>query len=112
MNIKNKRTYSPYCRDAASLLGQLIQSARKEKKMTAAEMAERAGISRGTLSKIENGNLTCELGIVFEIAAIAGISLFEMSPAGISLEKERLQSKLNLLPKRVRKTNEDFDDAF
>lgn len=109
---EDKRIYSPYCRDAAMLLGQLIQSARKEKKMTAAEMAERAGISRGTLYKIEHGNLKCELGIVFEVAAIAGISLFEMSPSGVSLERHRTQSKLNLLPKRIHKASEDFDDNF
>lgn len=109
---KSKRVHSHYCQDAATLLGMLIQFARKEKKMTAADMAERVGISRGTLSKIEHGNLACELGIVFEVAAIAGISLFEMSPAEVSREKERVQSKLNLLPKRVYKATEDINDNF
>ena len=112
MNKKNQRIYSHYSRDAAILLGQLIQAARKEKKMTVADMAERAGISRGTLYKIEHGNLACELGIVFEVASIAGISLFEMSTTGLSLEVERMQSKLNLLPKRIHKMSEDFDDNF
>jgi hypothetical protein len=32
MNKNKIRTYSPYCQDAATLLGLLIQSARKEKK--------------------------------------------------------------------------------
>jgi transcriptional regulator with XRE-family HTH domain len=112
MNKKNKRVYSHYCQDAATLLGQLIASARKEKKLTTTELAERAGISRGTLFKIEHGNLTCEIGIVFEVAAIAGISLFEMSTSGMSLEVNRMQSKLNLLPKRVHKTRGEFDDNF
>ena len=94
------------------LLGQLIQSARKEKKMTTTDLADRAGISRGTLNKIEHGSLTCELGIVFEVAAIVGVSLFEMNTTGMSLEIQRMQSKLNLLPKRVHKAREDFDDNF
>lgn len=112
MNKKNKRVYSHYAQDATTLLGLLIQSARKEKKMTAAELAERAGISRSTLHKIEHGNLTCEVGIVFEVAAIAGILLFEMNPIGMSLEKERMQSKQHLLPKRIHKISENFDDNF
>lgn len=112
VNKKIKRVYSHYAQDAASLLGLLIQSARKEKKMTASQMAERAGISRGTLHKIEYGNLTCELGIVFEVAALAGISLFELNTTSMLLEKERMQSKLSLLPKRIHKISEDFDDNF
>ena len=112
MNKNNKRTYSHYARDAAILLGQLIQSARKEKKMTAADLSGRAGITRGTLSKIEHGNLTCEIGLVFEVAAIAGISLFELDANGMSLEIKRVQSKINLLPKRIQKLSEDFDDNF
>ena len=111
MNKKPKRIYSNYCQDAARLLGDLIQTSRKEKKMTAADLASRAGISRGTLFKIEHGNLACELGIVFEVAAIAGISLFEMSPASLSVELAHVRSKLHLLPKRIQ-VSKDFDDNF
>ena len=112
MNNINRRIHSNYCQDAATLLGQLIQSARKEKKMTAANLADRAGISRGTLSKIEHGNLACELGSVFEVAAIVGVSLFDMDATGVSLEVGRMRSKLNLLPKRVHIATEVFDDNF
>ncbi len=41
------RTYSRITRYAATLLGKQIRIARKERKMTAQELAERAGISRG-----------------------------------------------------------------
>lgn len=47
------RTYSRYSRDAVALLGGLIRSARKERKLTIQEVAERAGISRGLLQRIE-----------------------------------------------------------
>ena len=71
------RTYSRYSRDAAALLGALIRQARNERKLTAQELADRAGISRGLLQRIEKGNLKCEIGAVFETAAIIGVKLFD-----------------------------------
>ncbi|BBO81725.1 hypothetical protein DSCO28_22910 [Desulfosarcina ovata subsp. sediminis] len=47
------RTYSRYSRDAVTLLGALIREARKERKLTAQELADRAGISRSMLEGIE-----------------------------------------------------------
>ena len=38
------RTYSRYSRDAISLLGTLIREARNERRITAQELADRAGI--------------------------------------------------------------------
>ncbi|OGV47190.1 MAG: transcriptional regulator [Legionellales bacterium RIFCSPHIGHO2_12_FULL_42_9] len=112
MNKYNKRPYSRYCQEAATLLGMLIQEARKEKRMTLRDLAERANISRGTLHKIEHGNLSCELGIVFEVAATVGVSLFAMNEENLSAELRRAQSKLHLLPKRIRNNSMDFDDDF
>ncbi|MBC6961498.1 MAG: transcriptional regulator, partial [Nitrosomonas sp.] len=43
------RTYSRYSREASLLLGELIRVTRKERKFTAQEVADRAGISRGLL---------------------------------------------------------------
>jgi transcriptional regulator with XRE-family HTH domain len=48
------RAYSRHCREAAVLLGSLIRTARKERGLAAREVAERAGISRGLLRRIEN----------------------------------------------------------
>ncbi|MBW1985514.1 MAG: helix-turn-helix transcriptional regulator, partial [Deltaproteobacteria bacterium] len=46
------RTYSRYSLDAAALLGALIREARNERKLSAQELADRAGISRGLLQRI------------------------------------------------------------
>jgi transcriptional regulator with XRE-family HTH domain len=59
------------------LLGALIREARNERKLTAQELADRAGISRGLLQRIEKGNLKCEIGAVFEVATIVGVKLFD-----------------------------------
>ena len=56
------RTYSRYSLEAVTLLGKLIRAARKERKMTVPEVAERAGISRGLMQRIEKDDPKCELG--------------------------------------------------
>ena len=40
--------------------------------MTEEDLSGRAGISRRTLQKIELGDPKCEIGLVFEVANIAG----------------------------------------
>jgi len=110
--MPHARVYSPYNRKATALLGQIIHLYRKEKKWTAHELAERAGISRTTLQKIEKGDMKCEIGIVFEVAALVGIKLFEADSASLDSMKERLENKLTLLPKRIRTTKMDVNDEF
>lgn len=84
---KLNRTYSPMARKAAELLGLMIRSARLERNMTAQDLAERAGVSRPLLSRVEKGDMTVSLGSVFEIAAIVGVPLFEV-------DNERLSARL------------------
>ena len=67
------RPHSAYCREAAMLLGLLIRQQRIEISMTAKELSERAGISRGLLLRIEKGDLGCSIGAVFEAASKAGL---------------------------------------
>lgn len=106
------RTYSRYSRDATALLGALIREARNERKLTAQELADRAGISRGLLQRIEKGNLKCEIGVVFEVAAIVGIKLFEADGGALTKLLRQTEEKLSLMPKSVRikskKVNDDF----
>jgi DNA-binding XRE family transcriptional regulator len=50
------------------LLGRAIRIGRAERGLTAQELADRAGVSRTTLSTIEKGSPAPEIGIVFEVA--------------------------------------------
>jgi transcriptional regulator with XRE-family HTH domain len=63
--------------DALTLLGQLVLEARLERSMTAADLASRAGISRTMLRRIGRGNPGRSIGVVFEVATIGGLSLFD-----------------------------------
>ena len=106
------RTYSRYSCDAVALLGKLIRSARKERKLTTQELAERAGISRGLLQRIEKGDLKCGIGTVFEVATIVGVKLFEAEETTLTKHIRQTDEKLALLPKSVRKTAKVVDDDF
>ena len=74
-----KRTYSRASLDAVSLLGALIKEARIERKLTAQDVADRAGISRGLLQRIEKGDMQCGIGVVFEVAVILKIKIVPIS---------------------------------
>jgi len=106
------RTYSHYTIDAAYLLGSSIKLARKERQLTAQDLADRAGISRSTLQRIEKGDPKCEVGLVFEVASIVGIKLFDADNDTLSQHIDRTKDKIALLPKSIHKPKQDVDDDF
>lgn len=106
------RTYSRYTRDAAALLGALIRDARHERKLTAQELADRVGISRGMLQRIEKGNPKCEIGAVFEAAKIVGVALFDADESTLAKYLNQARGKLAVLPKSVRKKSTAVRDDF
>ncbi|MDF1615519.1 helix-turn-helix transcriptional regulator [Desulfurivibrio dismutans] len=106
------RTYSKYAREAMSLLGKQIRLGRKQRRWSEHELAERAGIARATLQKIEKGDPGCAVGLVFEVAALVGVTLFEPDLPGLADRHERLDDKLALLPKAVRKSPAVVIDEF
>jgi len=106
------RTYSRYTRDAATLLARQIQLGRKQRKWTEHELADRAGISRATLQKIENGEMSVAVGLVFEVAALVGVALFDADRTSLTTHIARTNDKLALLPSAVRKRSKSVDDEF
>lgn len=90
----------------------MIRLCRKERKLTAQDLADRADISRTTLQKIENGDMKCEIGIVFEVAALVGVRLFDSDSASLSSLEGRVEDKIALLPKGVRTSKRPVDDDF
>ncbi len=113
MKKKQERIYSRHTIEAAILLGKHIQFARKERTQTEMDLADRAGISRATLQKIENGDPKCELGLYFEVAILVGVPLFNVdSTASFTMDMDRINAKLALLPKSIHKKKKAVDDAF
>jgi len=101
----------PVAREAVSLLGEQIAARRREIGMTGAELAERVGVTRATISKIETGHATVAIGTVFTAAAIVGVPLFDLDDdRGVRAVRDQLRSYRRLLPERVRPR--EIDDDF
>ena len=106
------RAHSRITRHAAALLGKQIKIARKERKMTAQDLADRAGISRGLLQRIEKGNLKCQIGAVFEVATLVGIKLFDADASSLTARIRQADDKIALLPKHIHSIKKVVDDDF
>ena len=106
------RTYSRYTEEALTLMAALIRAARLERRLSAREVAERAGISRSMLQRIEKADMKCEIGAVFEVATIVGVKLFDPKSSSLSEHIRQTQEKLALLPQKARKTIKAVDDNF
>src|SRR5690554_8134193 len=76
MPRKKVRNYSLYTKEACRLLGILIRNARKEKRMTIEELAERASTSPNFVRRVEKGGLTVEIGLALDLALFVEFPLF------------------------------------
>jgi transcriptional regulator with XRE-family HTH domain len=110
--MKRSRVYSRHASEAARLLGAQIRSARRRRQWSAADLAERVGVSPFTLRKVEQGDMTVGLGVAFEAAALVGVPLFYEDQAMVSLDADRTEARAALLPRRVARPTGDVDDAF
>ena len=112
MPKQTARTYSRITHHVAALLGKQVRIARKERKMTARDLADRAGISRGLLRRIEKGDLGCRIGAVFEVATLVGIKLFDADALSLTTRIKQADDKIALLPKHIHPGKKVVDDDF
>ena len=54
-------------------VGENIKLARLRRKLTMDQVSERAGISRPTLSSLENGSPSISLGIILQVLLVLGL---------------------------------------
>lgn len=110
--MRRTHTFAPQTLDAARVLGLEVARARRERRWTLAELADRAGVSAVTLRKVERGDPTVALGTAFEVATLLGIELFGADRAGLADLVERGRDRLALLPARVREPAGELHDDF
>ncbi len=105
---------SPQAREAVRALGLLVADGRRRRGWTAASLADRAGVSRTTLHKVEHGEGSVAVGTVFDLATLVGVRLFGLDDAASSaVLSERLEDRLALLPARVVLVDDGgLDDDF
>ncbi len=75
-------------------------------------LCERAGVSREFLRRLENGDPSCNIGSVFEIAAILGLPLFQSDYNDLTFKAKITEDKLALLPNRARIKKIKIDNDF
>ena len=110
--MRRTYTYLPQTLDAASVLGLQVAAARRTRRTTAKDLAERAHIDQKTLRKIEQGDPTVAVGTVFEVATLVGVDLFGVDPASLRAVVRREQDRVALLPSRIVRPRRDPDNDF
>jgi transcriptional regulator with XRE-family HTH domain len=86
-------------------LGENLRLARLRRKLSAEQVAERAGVSRTTLHLMENGSAGTSLGKLVQVLAVLGLEQ-DLSAVGIDdilgrkLEDARLTETRRRAPKR------------
>jgi len=93
----------PICEEAARI-GANIRLARKRRGITQAEMAERMFVTRKTLSRLEQGEVSASIGVLLSALWVLGLERDIMGVADPAKDAVGLQRERALLPKRVRKT--------
>jgi transcriptional regulator with XRE-family HTH domain len=110
---KRRHTFAPQTLDTAALLGLQIREARTIRGWTLSELAERTGVSVGTMRSIERGEPTVGLGVTLEAATLVGVPLFFDDAARLAPELAQQRRLVSLLPRRVyRPPNQHVDDDF
>lgn len=112
MTKPSSRPLSRYAVDAVTLLGSMIRKARIDRGITVAELAERAGTSRGLVQRLERGDPGCAIGTAFEIATILGIPLFDSDAQALKRHLGLMQQTLAVLPQSVRPSGKAVKDDF
>ncbi|MEX2365276.1 MAG: helix-turn-helix transcriptional regulator [Pseudohongiellaceae bacterium] len=110
--MAKQRTYSRYAHEAAELMGNQIKLGRKQRQWSEQDLADRAGIARATLQKIENGEMSSAIGLVFEVATLVGVKLFEPDNMPLSRHIEHTRDKIALLPQRIKMKKKAVHDDF
>ena len=93
-------------------MGEQIKLGRKQRRWTEKNLADRAGISRATLQKIENGDMSCAIGLVFEAATLVGVKLFDPDTTHLSKHIEQTRDKIAVLPQRIKTKIKVVRDDF
>ncbi|MDP2115681.1 MAG: helix-turn-helix transcriptional regulator [Bacteroidota bacterium] len=68
-----KQILLPQFQKTLEQLGENIKLARKRRKLTTIQVAERAGIDRSTLYQIEKGNPSVSMGAYFNVLRVLGL---------------------------------------
>jgi transcriptional regulator with XRE-family HTH domain len=93
------------------LLADAVRVGRLRRGWTVGELAERVGVSRPTITKLERGDPGVAVGTVLEAAHLVGVPMFDADPDVRRRERAHKRTELALLPATAR-PRRAVDDAF
>jgi len=108
---KKKPILLPKTKRILAELGENIKLARLRRKISAAQIAERANISRPTLSSIEKGQPSVGIGLYLQVLMVLGLETDFLNVAkddelGRKLQDANLNYTSLRSPKKTNKNNE------
>jgi transcriptional regulator with XRE-family HTH domain len=103
--MKKEIILLPKYKTLMSIVGENIKLARKRRKLTTEQVAERANISRPTLTAIEQGKPTVSIGNYFNVLNILGLQNDFLKLAGDDILGRKLQD-IELLSTPEQKRND------
>ncbi len=103
---------SPVASEALQILAASIRAGRLQRRWSVTELAERIGVSRPTVTKIERGDPGVAVGTTLEAAALLGIALFDEQDDVRAHYGARRRAELALLPAAARRPKRAVDDDF
>lgn len=98
MNSKHQVLF-PKDKKILEIFGENVKLARKRRKLTTIQVAERANIGRNTLYLIEKGNSGVSIGAVFNVLRVLGLQDDFLKLAADDILGRKLQD-IELLSKR------------
>lgn len=111
--MPSERPYTKTTLEATRLLGSLIKLARKKRRMSEQELAERANVSRSSVQKIEKGDPSINIGLAFEAATVVGVSLFDTENSHtLKTQNQLVSEKLALLSQKPGRDASELKDNF
>ncbi len=100
-----KRPLLPAQERALAAFGENIKLARLRRNLSSEQVAERAGIARGTLIKIEKGDEGVALGYYFRVLAVLGLDKDLQNVAKDDELGRALQDAKLTVKKRIRRND-------
>lgn len=107
---KKYPTCSRYTMQALALLGERTKLARKRRRWSQRELADRLGVSRDTVRNVEAGDPRVAVGTSLEMASLVGIPLFSEEEQALSRELAGTRELLALLPRKIQPARNPDDD--
>ena len=108
----SKQAFLPKQKRIFKQVGEQLRLARLRRRLSAAQVAERAGISRNTLHLLEKGSPSSSIATLFRILTALGLEedylqIAKDDELGRRLEDAKLTTPKKRAPKRTQKKKQD-----